>query len=152
MPVLSNPRHERFANELAKGKSATEAYELAGYKPDDGHAARLAGNGRVKERLTELQEGAAKLTEITLASITTDLDRIAGKAEALSDAPGLSVARNAKMDVAKLKGWLKDKVEHTGANGGPIETKDVSARETIERRIASLSARAPAEGHTGKPH
>ena len=47
--ALKNPKHERFAQELAKGKSATEAYRLAGYKPDDGHASRLAGNGRVLE-------------------------------------------------------------------------------------------------------
>ena len=29
MPILENPRHEAFARELAKGKSATEAYEIA---------------------------------------------------------------------------------------------------------------------------
>ena len=28
MPILENPRHEAFARELAKGKSATEAYEI----------------------------------------------------------------------------------------------------------------------------
>jgi phage terminase small subunit len=51
MPILTNPRHERFAQELAKGKTATEAYRLAGYKHDDGHASRLAGNGRVSARV-----------------------------------------------------------------------------------------------------
>jgi len=35
MPVLKNPRHERFAQLLASGKSGTAAYELAGYKPSD---------------------------------------------------------------------------------------------------------------------
>ncbi len=30
MPALSNPRHEMFARELAKGKTADEAYEAAG--------------------------------------------------------------------------------------------------------------------------
>jgi phage terminase small subunit len=34
MPVLSNPKHERFAQELAKGKTADEAYQLAGCKPN----------------------------------------------------------------------------------------------------------------------
>ncbi len=36
MPVLKNSRHERFAQNVAKGMSATEAYEKAGYKPNDG--------------------------------------------------------------------------------------------------------------------
>jgi hypothetical protein len=31
MDLLDNPKHERFAQELAKGKSATEAYKEAGY-------------------------------------------------------------------------------------------------------------------------
>lgn len=30
MTALSNPKHERFAQELAKGKTATEAYVVAG--------------------------------------------------------------------------------------------------------------------------
>ena len=32
MPTLQNPRHERFAQELAAGKTADAAYVLAGYK------------------------------------------------------------------------------------------------------------------------
>ena len=30
MPILSNPRQERFAQELAKGKRVDEASEIAG--------------------------------------------------------------------------------------------------------------------------
>lgn len=33
MPALDNPRHERFAQELAKGKTADEAYQTAGLMP-----------------------------------------------------------------------------------------------------------------------
>jgi phage terminase small subunit len=33
MPILSNPRHEKFAQAFARGKSATEAHKEAGYKP-----------------------------------------------------------------------------------------------------------------------
>jgi hypothetical protein len=31
MPVLKNPRHERIAQLLASGKTATEAHQLAGF-------------------------------------------------------------------------------------------------------------------------
>ncbi|WP_455872862.1 hypothetical protein [Rhizobium yanglingense] len=46
MPVLKNARHEKFAQALAKGKTATEAYAEAGFKPHDGNAARLRGYDR----------------------------------------------------------------------------------------------------------
>ncbi len=36
MPVLKNARHEKLAQYIAKGMSATEAYEKAGYKRNDG--------------------------------------------------------------------------------------------------------------------
>jgi phage terminase small subunit len=51
MPILSNSRQEKFAQALAEGKSATEAYELAGYTPDDGNAARMKGNDSSKSGL-----------------------------------------------------------------------------------------------------
>lgn len=40
MPVLKNQRHERFAQELAKGKSATDAYLAAGYAGTGGWKTR----------------------------------------------------------------------------------------------------------------
>ena len=51
MSVLRNPRHERFAQELAKGETADRAYQQAGYRPDRAHAARLAANGSIRGRL-----------------------------------------------------------------------------------------------------
>lgn len=60
MPVLSNPRHERFAQELFKGKSAIEAYGDAGYSPDRGAATRLSANVSIVARVKELQETTAQ--------------------------------------------------------------------------------------------
>ena len=54
MPALSNPRHERFCQELAKGKSATEAYGLAGYKPNSGNAATLKAEQSILDRVADL--------------------------------------------------------------------------------------------------
>jgi hypothetical protein len=80
MPVLRNPRHERFAQLLAGGKTATDAYELAGYKRDDGNSSHLAKNekitGRVQEITTDMFKrerataaGAAERAVITLHSL-----------------------------------------------------------------------------------
>ncbi len=120
MTVLKNQRQELFAQAIAKGKTQLEAYTEAGYKPDDGAAARLSGNVRVKARVTELKERAAARTEITVAGITERLLKIATKGEASSDAPMLSVARASLMDAAKLNGLVIDKGQLSGPDGGPI--------------------------------
>ncbi len=60
MQILTNARHEKFAQALAKGMSAAAAYVEAGYKPSDAHASRLASNGKVRARIAELQGSTAK--------------------------------------------------------------------------------------------
>lgn len=108
MPVLSNARHEKFAQELAKGRSQIDAYETAGYVGDRTAASRLSTNVNIRNRVDELQGRGAIRTELTIASLTKDLLRIAKKGERLAEASGLSVARGAIMDAAKLNGFLAD--------------------------------------------
>lgn len=120
MPVLKNTRHERFSQELAKGRSQAEAYELAGYKPSRSAAARLAADVNICARLSELQDRVAARTEITVADITARLLAIAAKGETSDEAPKLSVARAALMDAAKLNGLVTDKRELTGVDGAPL--------------------------------
>jgi phage terminase small subunit len=64
MAILDNVRQERFAQELATGRSATDSYEFAGYKRDDGHASRLAGQGKIRGRVHELKQEAARMADI----------------------------------------------------------------------------------------
>lgn len=54
MPLLNNPRHERFAQGLAAGKAAEEAYSEAGFKPSASNASTLRKNQNVLERVSEL--------------------------------------------------------------------------------------------------
>lgn len=121
MPALSNPKHERFAQLLVKGKSASEAYVEAGYSANDGNAIRLKGNEKVQSRVAEIQERAAIRVEVSVASITERLLRLADKGEELAEASGLSVARAAAMDVAKLNGLIVDKSQIAGEGGGPLQ-------------------------------
>lgn len=44
---------------------------------------------------------------------------------------------------------LADRNELTGANGGPIETKDISARDKLRSRVDRLAARKGEAGSTG---
>lgn len=112
MAALSNARHERFAQELAKGKSATEAYVLAGYEESRSAASRLSANVNVQARAAELKDRAAAKTELTVASITERLIKIADEAQALGEASGLAVARASMMDAAKLNGLIVERTEN----------------------------------------
>lgn len=60
MPVLANARHEAFAQGLAKGLSASEAYIKAGYRDSRSSASRLSTNANIVARVTELQQMAAQ--------------------------------------------------------------------------------------------
>lgn len=137
MPVLDNPRHELFAQELAKGKSQLEAYTIAGFKPNEGHACRLASNGKVAARVEEILGKAAKRAEITIHDIAAQLDEDRQFARKL-EVPGAAIT--ATMGKAKVLGLLVDRTEHTGKDGGPIETLDMSPTETA-RQIAFALAK-----------
>jgi len=113
MPALKNARHERFAQELAKGETADAAYVAAGFKANRGNAATLKANQSVRDRVEEILGRAATRAEITVASITERLLKIAEKGEGSKSAPLLSVARARLMDAAKLNGLVVDKGENT---------------------------------------
>ena len=130
MPALENPKHERFAQELAKGRTQAEAYATAGYAPSEPNASRLTSNDKVAARVAEIQERAAVRAEITVAGITDRLLAIAKKGEGKDEAPMLSVARAALMDAAKLNGLVVDRT--------------MKAEATLEELLDSIDA-APSE-------
>src|SRR5262249_21360186 len=77
MKTLRNPRHEIVAQELAKGATADAAYRAAGYKPDRGHASRLASKGSIRARVAGLLAGGASKAEITFERTIAELAAIA---------------------------------------------------------------------------
>lgn len=143
MPALTNAKHERFAQELAKGRSQTEAYANAGYKGDRTAASRLSTNVNIQERLAELQERSAIRTELTVASVTERLMRLADIAEktgqkldesgnvAESSPRHFAVARAALMDVAQLNGLVVIKTDNT-TRRALISEKPLSEAEWTE--------------------
>lgn len=76
MPVLPNSRHERFAQELAKGRTADDAYAAAGFKPDRGNASRLTANDSIKARVTEILARGAERAAITEEMVLRELAKI----------------------------------------------------------------------------
>jgi phage terminase small subunit len=64
MPVLSNAKYELFCQHLALGKTASEAYELAGYKPSGSNASVLRAKQSISGPLAEiLQESEKKVVK-----------------------------------------------------------------------------------------
>lgn len=145
MPTLSNPKYELFAQGLAKGKTADEAYKAAGYAPNRGNATTLKANQSILNRVSELQALAAKRTLVTIESITEELDAVRTNAASVNQH---SVVLGAIMGKAKLHGLLVDKKEHTGKGGGPIQTVDLS-KVSDEQLDALLTALGPLAGGTG---
>lgn len=98
MPILSNAKHERFAQEVAQGKTAEEAYALAGYSPSLKNAQRLKSSEGIRSRIEEILSQAAQKAGITVERVLAEYAKIAfaditeavtwGEAVAVQDADG----------------------------------------------------------------
>lgn len=76
MPVLKNSRHEKFAQLLANGKSATDAYAEAGYEGDRTAASRLSSNVNISQRVDEIKNKVAEKAEWSAAERLSALKTI----------------------------------------------------------------------------
>jgi phage terminase small subunit len=63
VPTLRNPRHERFAQELAAGNTADAADVTAGYRENRSNAARLNANRDIQKRVAEIQPWARSVLQ-----------------------------------------------------------------------------------------
>ena len=112
MPVLSNPKHELFCQYLALGKTATEAYELAGYKPSRSNASVLRAKQNISDRLAEILQESEKTVldqiEYTRDALLSELEE-ARKLALKRGQP--SAAVQASMGKAKLLGLIIDRRE-----------------------------------------
>jgi hypothetical protein len=112
MPILDNPKHEAFCQALANGKSATEAYAQAGYAGNRACASRLRTSAEIVARVREIMEKFETKAIVTSAWLQDELRAIAEEARKPDHgSAGLNVARNALMDIARLRGDLIDRKE-----------------------------------------
>ena len=133
---LKNTRHERFASELAQGFCACEAYGRAGYARHRQNAARLLmTNDDIKSRVSELQQAAAKNSEITVESLMAELELARQKATDLNQ---LSAAVRATGEKIKLSGLSVQKIEVSE----PEFNDTMSITEILDRVIAERGMQA----------
>lgn len=131
MPILKNARYEAFAQALAKGKTADEAYQLAGFKANRGNATRLKANESISARVAELLGKAAAKTVVTIEDIARQLDEDRQFAREVGSASA-SVA--ATMGKAKVLGLIVEKSEAS------VTVKDERTPDEIAKGIESKLA------------
>lgn len=76
MPVLPNAKHEKFAQALAKGASAADAYTQAGYKASRSAASRLSTNVNIEARVAELVGKGADQAEVSIARVLDEMRKL----------------------------------------------------------------------------
>src|SRR4051794_10097290 len=107
MPILRNQRRERFAQEIAKAKTATQAMAIAGYS-DPRNSTRLMKKDEVRCRIDELRGRGAERAEVTVASLVAELEASRKLAAKQGQA---SAAVSATMGKAKILGLIIDRRE-----------------------------------------
>lgn len=139
VPALQNAKHEAFAQGLASGLSADEAYQRAGFKPNRGNACRLKANERIASRVESILESIAEKAEWTAADRLAALKQITDAA--LNTDPRVAVSAIAEAN--KMQGShapVKSEVK------GDLTVKDERSPEelagAIESKLAGIAAKA----------
>lgn len=145
MPVLKNAKHERFAQALAKGESAAQAYVTAGYRKHDGNAHRMSINEKIRSRVEQILNRVAEKAEWTAADRLISLKNIHDAS--LKDERRTAIA--AIGEANKMQGsYPPTQLRHAGPGGGPIPTVDLTnvSDDDLERLEAILGPLAGGAG------
>ena len=131
MPPLSNPRHEKFAKAVAKGKPKYKAYAEAGYSEDRGNATRLTTNDSVAARIIELQS-----MDVRGLKVDREFSRnmFLKNYNLAIEAGNLSAANVAAEKLAKLFGLMVERRE-VGAAGEFSQLSDAQLIEILAEPI-----------------
>jgi hypothetical protein len=131
MPILTNFKHETFAQALVRGTSASAAYVEAGYKANRHNAAALARKQHILTRIGELQEKqlaihqqataeAAASAKVTLESLIAEAE--AARSKAMEEKGGAAAAVSALIAKAKLAGMWREKIDQHNTSTGTVST------------------------------
>jgi len=119
MPVLTNARHERFAQAVAQGMTQEHAYTAAGYKGNRHHASALGTKQHIKDRVAELLSrniaAQDQIASVTVASLMAEAE--AARAKAMAERGGAAAAVAAMTAKAKLAGLWVERSERKSLEG-----------------------------------
>lgn len=137
MPVLKNAKHEAFAQGLAKGKTADEAYVEAGYSYNRGNAARLKANESIRKRTEEIQSRVAQKAEWSAAERIAMLQRIADANE--HDDPRVTVSAIAETN--KMTGAYAPVKQEIDLRTSYTDLSDAELADTIQKLMQRAGAK-----------
>ena len=121
MPILKNARWEAVCIYRVNGMSQIDAYHFAGYVRDNGQSTRLFQRPAVRARIAELQQSIVDLVierrAVSKETLTYEMDenRLFAFEKGNSAA-----AQTATRDKAKMHGFMRERLEHTGNEGEPL--------------------------------
>ena len=124
MPVLQNPKHERFAQELVKGKTADEAYQLAGYAANRGNAGALKAKQHIIDRTAEILGAAAKRSVVTIDTIAEMLKEDRAKARLENQ---MAAAVRATESLGRLYGYYVERKDIRVLNFRELTDEQIDA-------------------------
>jgi Terminase small subunit len=127
MPILKNPRHEKFAREYVKTGIGAEAYRRVYPRAHPISTARVCASQfltkpNIASRIGELRQAMAKRADITADKILTDYQVALELAKQQAKPDSIVNAATAQ---AKLVGLLRERVE-TGETGDFDKMDNVS--------------------------
>lgn len=123
--IVLTPKQEKFALEVASGKTQSDAYRAAfnvrsTTKPEtiNQAASRLMADSNISARVEELRKPIAQQAMITLES---HINRLKELAELAIEQGQIAAAIKAEELCGKASGVYVEKRQITGADGGPVQ-------------------------------
>lgn len=139
MGALKNARHELFAQGLAKGRPASQAYVEAGYSFSEPNASRLTRNEKVQARVAEIKGKAAARVVVTVESLAHELEE--ARRIAIGEKQS-SAAVQATMGKAKLFG-LGSENRRVTASVRFVDVDPAQIQALSDEELAALRAALP---------
>ena len=114
------PKQQRFVEEYLIDLNATQAAIRAGYSEKTAQeiGSENLSKPMVAKAIAEAQEKLSNKTQVTVEMVVQGL---LNEAKDLSEGSTQSARVSAWAHLGKHLGMFKDKIEHTGPNGGPID-------------------------------
>ena len=144
MPVLSDPRHERFAELVASGRTPADAYVAAGYKERTAYTCgpRLLKRPEVRDRVHELRQTAAQVS-VTRSALNREFvlgELMDNALKAKQDQQWASSNRALEL-LGKELGMFVDRAAHSFSWDGDLsKLTDEQLDKLIEQFEAMLAA------------
>ena len=114
------PKQQRFVEEYLIDLNATQAYIRAGFseKLANTNAAKLLQNTTIAKAIEDARKEVSEKAQVTVEMVVQGL---LNEAKDLSEGSTQSARVSAWAHLGKHLGMFKDKIEHTGKDGGPID-------------------------------